>query len=299
MSEPEISVVMATANATDGVMRCLASLETQPLFPHTEVIVVDCSSDSTDQVIRKKFRNVRLLHYEGEVGLPEMLRDALRLARGRIVAVTDPHCVFSPDWLAQLRRAHESDFGVIGGAVENGHRNGVLGWACYFADYGAFMLPAERHPEPVLAGNNVSYKRGVLRENLDRLAEGYWKVFYHRDLEQRGQRFLFDPALLVYIQRNHSFAGFLGGYFEHGWFFAAKLSGRISRGARLARLAASPLLPPLHFYRRVRVTLGKRRFTAQLLGSLPLLAIFVTAWSAGEFMGYLCGPKRLPREAYR
>ena len=299
MSAPEISVVMAAGNAAGTVEACLHSLERQPLFASTEVIVADCSTDGTDRLIRRRFPGVQLLHYDSPTGLPEMLRDALALAKGRIVAVAEPHCIFAEDWLEKLRQSHESEFAVIGGAVENGCPDGTMSWACFLADYGAFMLPAERHVARELAGNHISYKRALIREALPQIKDGYWKVFFLRDLEQRGLPFLFEPSLVVYLMGRKTLGVFLRDYFEHGWFFASMLSRRISRPARLARVLASPLLPPLHLYRRLRDALGKRRHTGKLLEAIPLLAVFVTVWSAGEFMGYLLGPNHLPREAYR
>jgi glycosyltransferase involved in cell wall biosynthesis len=299
MNPPEISVVMAAANAASTVEACLNSLRRQSVFPRAEVIVADCSTDGTDEVIRRRFPEVRLLHFDRPVGLPQLLREAFQHAQGRVVAVTEPHCTFAADWLEKLCRAHDSPFEIIGGAVENGRRNGTLSWACYFVDYGAFMLPAQRQVTHVLAGNNVSYKRGIIEQALPSMQEGYWKGFFHWDLAKQGSRFLFDPEPVAYYIRPDTFGSFLRRYYRRGWFFAALRSKRISFAARFFHLTTTPALPFFLLYRRLRAPWSKRRHTRELLLSVPLVAVFVSAWAAGELTGYLLGPSRLPREAYR
>ncbi len=299
MKSPEISVVMAARNSAGTLCRCLESLSQQTIAAGLEVIVADSSADGTGELIRTKFPHVKLIHSEHSVGLPELLKKGLEHAQGRIVAVTEPHCVFPRDWAEKLRRAHGSEFAVIGGAVENGRPDGLLSWACFFADYGAFMLPAERKVTRLLAGNHVSYKRDLLEGSLASMDDGFWKVFFHWDLERRGVHFLFDPELVAYYSRPDSVASFARRYFQHAWFFAALRSKRMPRTERLLRALTSPALPFLLLYQRVAAALGKKRNRGKVLMSIPLLGVFVLAWSAGELTGYLLGPARLPRQVYQ
>jgi glycosyltransferase involved in cell wall biosynthesis len=299
MNAPEISVVMATANAAKTVEACLKSLEDQAFFLNTEVIVADCSTDGTDDLMRKEFPRVKLLHFDRPMGLPQLLREALQHAQGHVVVVTEPHCRFASDWLEKLHRAHQSEFDVIGGAVENGRPNGLVNWACYFADYGPFMLPSRRKLSSLLPGNHVSYKRSAIEKELNSIEDGFWKIFFHWDLEQQGVRFLFDPELVAYYVRPGSLASFLRGYYLHGWFFAAMRSKRISSAERSLHLVTTPALPLVLFYRRLRAALANPRHRAKVLLTTPLLAVMVIVWSAGELTGYLLGPSGMPKEVYR
>jgi glycosyltransferase involved in cell wall biosynthesis len=289
MNPPAISVVLATQNAASYVSQCLRSLQKQSEAERAEIIVADCSTDGTDEVIRATFPAVQLLHFERPVGLPQLLREALRRAEGRVIVVTDPHCTFPADWLAKLLKAHESEYPVIGGAVENGRADGLVGWACHFADYGAFMLPARRRVTTLLAGNHISYKRGVIERHLESMEDGFWKVFFHWDLARQGVTFLFDPELVIHHSCPDTLSAFLQRYFRNGRFFAAYRCKRLSPAGRLLRLVGAPALPALLLYQRLRTGLGKKGQQARLLESLPLLAAFATAWAAGEFSGYLLG----------
>src|SRR2546427_491189 len=206
MSQPDVSVVMATHNAAGTIGECLESLKKQTFRGEAEIIVADCSTDGTDELIRKRFPGAKVLHFDRPRGVPELIKEAMRHTEGRIVAVTEPHCLFPADWMEKLRRAHESEYSVIGGAVENGRPDGLVSWACYFAGYG---------------------------------------------------------------------------------------------GVRFLRAVSSPALPLLLLYRRLRAPFGKGRHRAELLLSVPFLAAFVTAWAAGELVGYLMGPAWPPQQVYQ
>ena len=296
MNAPHISVVMATKNPGRHLYPCLDSLRDQDPSVTAEIIVADASTDGSEQLIRTRYPNVRVLHFDTSMGPPQLIREALRQARGQIIAVTDAYCRFPPQWLANLSQAHEMDYAVIGGAVENGNSDGLFGWACFFADYGAFMLPAQPRVTALLAGNNVSYKKWLLDQKLGSMYDGFWKVFFHRDLEREGIQFLFDPSLVVYYTRHNTLFSFLTRYYRNARLFAAFRCNRISLASRFLRVIASPALPPVLLYQRLRARLTKKAHLLRFLLSLPLLTLFVTVWAAGEFSGYLQGPNRLCKE---
>lgn len=299
MKTQEISVVLATNNSGRCVMECLDSLERQTLSASAEIIVADGSTDGSEHWVRARYPNVKLLHFDRPVGLPVLVREGLRLAQGRIVAITDPYCTFPPDWLEKLLRAHEKEHEVIGGAVELGHPNGLVSWACYFADYAAFMLPNERKLTLWLAGNHVSYKREAILPALASMEDGFWKVFFHWDLSRRGVHSLFDPDLIAFYQRQNTVGSFLRNYFRHAWFFAAIRTKRMARAVRIWHVVTVPALPLLLLFQRLGPGLRNKRHRAKFLLSIPLLALFVTVWSAGELIGYLLGPAGLPKGVYR
>src|SRR5216683_3134360 len=295
MNAPHISVVMATKNPGRHLYPCLDSLRDQDQSATAEIIVADASTDGSEQLILTRYPDVRVLHFEASMDPPQLIREALRQARGQIIAVTDAYCWFPPHWLANLQRAHEMDYAVIGGAVENGNSDGLLNWACFFADYGAFMLPAPRRVTSVLAGNHVTYKKWLIELKFDSMREGFWKVFFHQDLQCDGVRFLFDPSLVVYFTRHDTFLNFCRRYFRNARIFAALRCKRISSASRFLRLITTPALPAVLFCRRL-IGLRTKGHRVRFLASLPLLALFVTVWAVGEFAGYLLGPGRVLME---
>jgi glycosyltransferase involved in cell wall biosynthesis len=280
-----VSVVVANRDSGADLEECLNSLLHQACSGGIEVLVCDCSVGGAIEHIRSHFPSVRVFPSEA-ADAARALGDALGEAEGEIVVVTDANCRFPQGWLRKLQRAHDSDFAVIGGVVENGCKKGMLGWACYFADYGRFMLPAKRCETSFLAGNHVSYKRSLLERSHHLIENGFYKVFFHWALAKQGVRFLFDPDLVVYYVCPHTFSSFTSNYYCQARAFA-EMRCRSDSRSRLMRLLSVPALPALLLIRRVWPVLGKRRDTGKLLLSIPALAVFATAWSAGEMAGYL------------
>jgi len=295
MNAPQISVVIANQNSASYLCPCLDSLRNQDQSDAAEIIVADASTDGSEQIIRARYPDVRVLHFDPSMEPPQLIREAFRQARGQIIAVTDAYCRFPPEWMARLRQAHETDNPVIGGAVENRDSAGLLSWACFFADYGSFMLPAPRRVTSVLAGNHVTYKKWLIELKFDSMREGFWKVFFHQDLQREGVRFLFDPSLVVYCTRHDTFLNFCRRYFRNARLFAALRCKRISFASRFLRLITTPALPAVLFCRRL-IGLRTKGHRVRFLLSVPLLALFVTVWAVGEFAGYLLGPGRVLME---
>src|SRR2546425_10259716 len=294
MSRPEVSVVMATHNAAGTIGECLESLRKQTFRGEAEIIVADCSTDGTDELIRKRFPGAKVLHVVRPRGVPELIKEAMRHTEGRIVAVTEPRCSFPADWLEKLRRAHESEYSVIGGAVENGRPDGLVSWACYFADYGGFMLPSDRKVTPILAGNHISYKREIIQERLDSMGEGFWKFFFNQELTRRGVLFLFDPELVAYYVPPETFWSFARRYYQHARFFAALRSREMSLGVRFLRAVSSPALPLVLSYRRLRGPVWERTPPPGRFVLVPFLSGFGASWGPGAGGGEVFVACRLP-----
>jgi hypothetical protein len=277
---------MAACEPRPELARCLDSLARQQSPKALETIVADGSGDIA-RSMAAKYPAVRFLEFPKPLDKPQLLRRALEQARGLLVAVTEPYCSFPTDWMEKLWRAHESEFGVIGGAVEYAGSDTLSGWACYLADYGAFMLPAERRATTLLAGNHISYKRDLLATASDSWSDGYFKFFLLGDLERRGCRFLFEPELVITCASAPDWREFARQYYRNAREFAALRARQFSRMARLAHIMTAPALPPLLLFRRIRAVWGKKRNRGRLVISIPLLAFFVLCWSAGEIKGYL------------
>lgn len=97
----DISVVIPVYNAEPYIKRCIEGLLAQD-FPRDrfEVLFVDNNSpDASAQIIRRYEPDVRYLH-ESKQGAYAARNRALKEARGRVIAFTDPDCVPSHDWLS-------------------------------------------------------------------------------------------------------------------------------------------------------------------------------------------------------
>ena len=77
-SEPRVSVILASRNASATAVQCLDALRTQTGGVPFEVIIVDSSTDGTDEMIRKRYPEFRLLHF-GERKFPGEARNLGRI----------------------------------------------------------------------------------------------------------------------------------------------------------------------------------------------------------------------------
>lgn len=167
MTEPLVSVVMATMNAARFLAEALASVAAQT-YPHYEIVVVD--ADSTDDTVRiaQATPRLRLLRQERR-GFADAWNQGIAAARGEMIALLDSDDHWVPgklrdqvDMLAADTAAH-----------------GVVGRVKFFMEQGVERVPGFK-PE-LLAGDHVAYMPGtslIRRRTFDRfgLFEMRWDI---------------------------------------------------------------------------------------------------------------------------
>lgn len=102
MNLPFISVVIATLNRTDCLVRCVESILLGG-YPEYEIIIVDQGRDrKTEKCVTEKYANERRLRYyhSSVVGLSHARNVGCEKAGGEIVAYIDDDAIASPGWLA-------------------------------------------------------------------------------------------------------------------------------------------------------------------------------------------------------
>lgn len=105
------SVVIATYNRADELVRTLDSLRGLQVNDLWEVIIVDNNSkDNTREVVLKAAEKypvpLRYVH-ESQQGRSAALNAGIKAAQGEIIAVTDDDVRVEPDWLTNAERAFE------------------------------------------------------------------------------------------------------------------------------------------------------------------------------------------------
>jgi hypothetical protein len=215
---------------------------------------------------------------------------AFEAATGGAVAVIEDHVLVPPGWakamLAHLDRGED----VIGGAVENAATEKLVDWAAFLCEYSQLLPPLAAGPVDGITGNNTVYRRAVLARYRGVWQAGRWENYLHDAMRRDGVVLHQHPEIVV----GHKMHYTVGLYLSQRYIYARSYAGARVTGAplwrRLAYGAAAFLLPPLLFRRVTGTVWAKRRHRRELLRSLPLLALFVTAWGAGEVIGYWFGP---------
>jgi len=115
MSQPSVSVLIPVYNGEQTLARCIDSVLAQD-YPDLEVVVVnDCSTDGTADVLARYQGRVHALRNERNSGIAKTYNHALRASRGEIVLMLASDCALAaPDYLTRMVR-HFADARV--GAV--------------------------------------------------------------------------------------------------------------------------------------------------------------------------------------
>lgn len=104
MANPLVSIVVATFNAAPTLPRCLNSLLGQS-YSNIEVIVInDCSTDGSSEILSEFARRDSRLHVENlqqNVGVHSARRIGVRASRGEYIGFAD-----SDDWVSPIMYGH-------------------------------------------------------------------------------------------------------------------------------------------------------------------------------------------------
>lgn len=289
-----LSVVVPSVNGMGDLAGCLEALEAQRRDVALEVLVVDRLGDDVRREVRRRFPAVRVLEVPRSTTIPRMRELAFDAAAGDMVAVIEDHVVVPPGWARRLldaqRAASNGKPAVVGGAVENAATGKLVDWAAFLCEYSHCIPPLPDGPAEWLTGNNVVYPRALLERYRAVVAEGKWENHLHEALKRDGIPLVCRPEIVVGHKKHYT----LGEYLSQRYLYARSYAGARVKGApvtkRLAYAAAALALPPLLFYRTLSRVVSKGRHRAELVRSIPLLALFVSSWAIGEMVGYAAGP---------
>jgi len=235
---------------------------------------------------------LRIIRLPPGTDVPKLWQAGIGASKGRIIALLVDSCVPSPDWVERIMHAHRTPAAAIGGAIDLAVTMGWVNSAIYFCRYSRYMPSFDPFFPDDLPGNNCSYKRTSLDGLQEEMASGFWETFIHRKMLSRGEKLYCDPQILVTYIGPTSGMYFFSSRFAHGRRFSARRAAELNRSQRILRTMASPLVPFLMLRRIIAQVWTKRRYRVRFLFCLPLLMVFLTSWSAGEFFGYLLGPSR-------
>lgn len=278
-------MVVIVLEGRERLGECLAALARQVGAPDLEIVVpVDDTIGNTDHLA---FAPVRVERIAGR-RTPAALRAlGVERARGDLVALTEDHCTPSPEWCAEIVRAHEAPHAVIGGAVEKTEPAGVIGWALYFADYVRYLGPFDEGPAASLTDCNVSYKRAALVEVAGSWRGAFHEPVVHEAIRDRGGVLWRSPRIVVRQGRSPSWRDARRDRYAFGRLFGATRAEGQPLSRRLVWSAACAILPPLLVARSFAHVVRTRRLLAPFLRALPALVALDAFWAWGELVGSL------------
>jgi hypothetical protein len=289
VSGPALSVVIPSVNGPDDLLGCLAALEQQRSDVALEVIVIDRLGEALRRAVRQQYPQTRILETPLATTIPDMRAIAFKAATAPAVAVIEDHVIVPPGWAADLLAAQRSFGGVVGGPIENAATERLVDWAAFLCEYSHCIPPLPAGPAEWLPGNNVVYPRELLEQHQAVLGGGRWENHLHDALRRDGVPLTCRPELTVGHKKHYTVSEYVTQRYLYARSYAGARVAGASPAKRLAYGAAAFALPALLFSRTVSRVLKKGRHRAELVRSLPLLAVFVVSWAAGEVVGYVAG----------
>jgi hypothetical protein len=287
---PELSVVIASCVGRPFITRCLESLAKQRDQANVEFIVVDRAGGTVADGIARDFPWVRLIRRPPGESVPDLRRCGIKAASAGHVAIIEEHCVARDDWLAQMARCIREPVAAVGGPVQDANYDRLMDWAVYFTEYNSYMPPVERGETPDVCAANCVYRRDLMIQHLGKAGDGYWEAGLNHTLRAAGERFLSEPALVVYHTGPFGFFYYLRQRFLFSRAFAGIRRAHVSPLFRITYLFLMPALIPLLLGRTAARVLAKRHRIGKFIQVLPHMIPITATYVVGEWVGFLAGP---------
>lgn len=288
-----LSVIFVTPNRYEIVQRTVRCLQQQTIRSQLEIIIVAPSEQELflDHADLELFHSCKVVG----VGLGRSAGDTrvagLKQATAPIVAYIEDHAFPANNkWAEALLLTHQELWGAVAPTLRNGNPESVVSWASFLLCFGAWSQPQSATAFTDLPWRNVSYRRSVLLEYGDELADLFVaESRLHRDLISRGYMLLLDPCTVLYHLNFTSLELMLQEQFTVGRVFARARSKEWSMLRRMLYVGGGALIPIAKLSRLAPGLAGDLRRHRLLPQIIPSLTLGLLASCLGEWTGYLLG----------
>ena len=162
---PDLSIILVCWNNKNYLEPCLLSLYDSEMHNHFDVIVVDnCSTDGSQEMLREKFPLVKIIQNDRNVGLGKASNQGIEATHGRyILLLNNDTIVNGPSFDAMVDFLNNTpDAGAVGGKLLN--PDGSV-QSCYnnFSSLSEEFLIATRLGELLRQGYPANIKEDQVR----------------------------------------------------------------------------------------------------------------------------------------
>jgi glycosyltransferase involved in cell wall biosynthesis len=233
----DFSIVVPFYNAETHIERCAQALLAQSVASDRyEIIMVDNNSTDSSAAIVRRMQAITVLN-EPEQGSYAARNRGVSVARGEIVAFTDPDCVPREDWLEEIGRAMSNpDVGLVLGDRQFASDSGILGvLAAYESALCAYMFQNRRADCYYAYTNNMAVRMSILKTlgGFEQISRGGDTEFLRRVAARYGEPALaYAPGMMV---RHLEIEG-VGDYLRK-----KSIYGNVNRNAAVSPVRALPV----------------------------------------------------------
>lgn len=284
-SRLSVSVVVAAWPNHAGVGDFLEALAAQT-DDDVQVLVVGLEAPANG--LGGRFPLVQWIMVRPSSLIPHLWHEGIIRSTCDVVAITTSHFLPASDWLAQVRSAFlRLDAVGIGGPIGPPVGRPSSVWATYFLRYSTQFRHRREETVSDLAGDNAAYRRHVLMQHSEWMTGGFWEPEFHRRVMAEGGRLMFVPAMRLMLNSSCGVRCFCQQRMRHGRQFGRDRIAGKPLISRIGRVVSAPLIPFV-MLGKIALRVGSRPdYAIAFLGALPMLVIFIGAWSWGETLGYL------------
>lgn len=279
---PRLTVVVAATASAEAAARTVASLGHDGPEGVEEILVV-AAADRIPRPIPTPPGAVWLTAPAGS-DVPRLRRVGLDAARGGVVAFTEDSCALAAGWAGSWLAAFaDPRVQAATGPVVPAMGDRPIDWAVFFCEYAPF-LPGPGVTSVRLAGNNFALRRH-LAERLDPL--GVHESEASLAVSGRpGATASVGAAWAGHTRRYSPFESIRDRLrFGHG--YGRRRASALPGPARLAGFFIGPAVFVVQAARLGGNVARRRRWSGPFPEHLPLTLGLVTAWSVGEWLGWM------------
>jgi len=280
---PLVSVIAPAYYSFRTVAAFLDGLRRQTFVDFETIIVNSSPEDETARVVAERFPAARFEQSPGRL-LPHAARNrGVELARGRLLAFTDPDCVADSSWLNMLVAASERGHGLVVGAMSLAEES-LYARTVHLCKFSSWLPGGSEGPRTIAPTANALYTR----EAWDSVGPFQGDFFSSDTLHSwraaaKGFAPWFEPRAVVVHQHGGNMRSFMRERHVRGEDFARlRVAEENWSRARAARhLLALPAIPFMELIRVGHRAVGSG-WTQAFIQSAPLQLAANTAWALGE-----------------
>lgn len=304
-----VSLIATVKNESSNIAGLLDSMLAQSRRPEEIVINDNGSADETAAIVERYIgagHSIRLVR--GGHNIPSGRNNAIRHARGPLIASCDAGLTLPPDWLKLLLEPLEAGGAEVAAGFYTAAPESLWEFALGAANY---PDADEVDPQSFLpAGQSVAFTRAAWEAvgGYPEWADTCEDLIFDLQLKRQGYRFAFVPYAAVRFRPRSTVGAYLRQYYTYArgdgigrlWprrhaaryaFYAGMIAiGWLARRNRLAALLA---LPPwaLHLWRPVRRTWrhGRDLLLAQRVAGVALVPVIRLLGDCAKMVGYPVG----------
>ena len=118
MINSEVSVYVPAFNAEKTIELCIDAILKQTIKPRTILIINDCSTDRTAEILKSFGDKIKVIHNKTNLGLSHSMNIASNYLKTRYIAKIDADVELFPNWIEiLLKKILQENVTLIGGKM--------------------------------------------------------------------------------------------------------------------------------------------------------------------------------------